>query len=129
MSSTVGHFCLWGDFDADEVVKTLGLMPSSVIRKGDIWEDGGVPSPGASLDFYCPEDTSAQEQIEFLLTLLWPLREPLQKLTTQFVGDMNVCADQPQLLALAPEASQKLASLNIRLNCFCGLGEDDNDAN
>jgi hypothetical protein len=120
MATIIGHFCLCGDFDADEITTMLGITPSSVIRKGEVWEDGGSPATS---------DKTLQEQVEFSLAMLWPREAALRTLTNRFNADLNITCDYEngaQLLTLKPETLQKLASLNITLNCFYLEDEDAN---
>jgi hypothetical protein len=129
MATIIGHFCLCGDFDADEITTMLGITPSSVIRKGEVWEDGGSPATSATWDLHCPDDKTLQEQVEFSLAMLWPREAAIRTLTNRFNADLNITCDYEngaQLLTLKPETLQKLASLNITLNCFYLEDEDAN---
>ena len=122
MSNHVGHFSLWGDFELDEITSALGLQPSEVGRKGDVLEGADFPARVATWDLYCPSDTTLNEQVDFLLNLLWPRAEVLRPLAERFNAEMNVvgiCGEGAHVLKLNVETLHRLVSLKVTLNCFC----------
>ncbi len=115
-SDCIGHFALWGDFDADAVTSRLGLVPSAVYPKGDTSLTG---SPGliGTWDLYCPEHlTTANEQVNYLLDLLWPHAAEIAELTARFHGDVNVVGGD--VFCLEPAEMERLVKLNVTLNVF-----------
>ena len=126
MSQYIGHFCLWGDFDPDEITKKLGLKPSSVDNKGEMWEGANFPSQVSGWDLHCPPDLTLDEQIEFLLDLLLPRAVVLQLLAAQFTAELNVICTNG-VLNLKFNTINRLAHLGVGLNCFYEQ-EGDEDA-
>jgi hypothetical protein len=121
MAEHVGHFSLWGDFEAGEITTALDLEPSCVYPKGTMLDGGNFPAKVTTWDLHCPPEKTMYEQVEFLLALLWPRADALKRLTAHFKADMNVsasCEDGNQVLSLTPDLLQRLASLNVTLNCF-----------
>ncbi len=122
MSDSIGHFSLWGDFEAEEIAAALGLEPSCVYPKGTLFEGADFPAPDTTWDYYCPADLSMEDQIAFVLDLLWPRAAVLQKFSERFKADLNV-VDKRGVMTLKPQTLQKLATLGVSLNCF--YGKDD----
>lgn len=121
----IGHFSLWGDFEAGVVTSKLGLSPSMVYPKGET-SLSDSPALISTWDLHCPAELTASEQIDHLLTLLWPHAGPLSELTTRFSGAFNVVGDAG--LCLEPTIMQKLVQLNITLNFFHHENELEDEA-
>ena len=116
VDDVIGHFSLWGDFDEDEVTSKVGLLPSAVCPKGDT-SLSGSPNLVTTWDIHCPATLkTAEEQIDHLLTLLWPHADVLRELTACFRGELNIVGAAD--LCLRPETMQKLAELHLTLNFF-----------
>ncbi len=124
----IGHFSLWGDFSLSEISAALGMQPSNVFRKGDLLEGAEFPMRSSTWDLHCPVDASPNEQVTFLLELLWPKLGVLKPLADQFTAEINVTGEAAQVLELKPEMLSKLASLGVGLNCFFSESEiEDGD--
>ncbi len=115
IDGVMGHFSLWGNLDANAVTGRLGLSPSEVYLKGETTLSD-QPALVTTWDLHCAEGLTAEEQIESLLTLLWPHAEDLRKLTERFQGAFNIVGDAD--LCLEPATMEKLAQLNLTLNFF-----------
>jgi hypothetical protein len=121
MAEHIGHFSLWGNFEAGEITTALDLAPSCVYEKGTVFDGASGPAQVTTWDFYCPSEKTMGEQIDFLLASLWPRADALRNLTARFHADINLAArseDGSQVLSLNPETLQRLVSLNVTLNCF-----------
>jgi hypothetical protein len=130
MAKRIGHFSLWGDFEATEITSALGLEPSCVYPKGTLLDGANFPVQVTTWDFYCPSEKTMNEQVEFLLASLWPRANVLRTLTAQFKAEMNIagsCEDGSEVLNLDSETLQRLVSLNMTLNCFYFKDEEDGD--
>ena len=127
MSDRIGHFSLWGDFEADGITAALELEPSCVYPKGTPFEGAEFAARSTTWDLYCPADKTMEEQVAFLLNVLWPKAEVLRTLTEQFTADFNLVGDRG-VLTLKPETLHKLATLGVAINCFYGK-DDAEDAN
>ncbi len=113
MAEHIGHFSLWGDFEAGEITAALDLEPSCVYPKGSILDGASGPAQVTTWDFYCPPEKTMGEQVEFLLASLWPRADALRTLTTRFKADMNLaasCEDGSQVLSLDSETLRKLVT-------------------
>jgi hypothetical protein len=101
-----------------------------VYPKGTLFEGANFPALTTTWDFYCPPDKTMNEQVDFLMTSLWPRAAAVRPLSSRFKAEMNIsgsCEDGAQVLNLSPEMLQKLLSLNITLNCFYSKDEEDGD--
>ncbi len=114
----IGHFSLWGDFEAEEVTEALQITPSSIIAKGETLEGAEGIAQVTTWDLHCPSDISPNEQVEFLLASLTPKAEALRPFAQQFTAEFNI-ADTGGVLNLPAGIIQALANLNAALNCFC----------
>ncbi|HZL27600.1 MAG TPA: DUF4279 domain-containing protein [Acidobacteriaceae bacterium] len=130
MAKHVGHFSLWGDFEAAKVTTALDLEPSCVYPKGTVFDGANGPTLVTTWDFYCPPEKTMNEQVTFLLDSLWPRADVLRTLTVEFKAEMNLagsCEDGSEVLNLDSETLQRLVSLNMTLNCFYFKEEEDGD--
>jgi Domain of unknown function (DUF4279) len=123
MPKHIGHFELTGDFDPDEITRLLDIDPSWIHRKGGLWyEESHGPSKVSGWVLYCLPDCGGEvdSQIVTLLSTLWPKRDIVKKLCSDYFGCFNLYAyldgnsmgfslDQGQLL--------QLHSLGISLQC------------
>jgi hypothetical protein len=123
MAKYIGHFELSGDFDPDEITRLLGIEPSWIHRKGGLrYEDSHGPSTRSAWLLYCFPDAGGEvsSQLVFLLSILWPKRDIVKKLCSDFFGwfklyayldgsSMGFMLDQGMLL--------KLHSLGASLDC------------
>jgi hypothetical protein len=129
----VCHFTLFGDFDIHEVTAVLSLAPSFTIEKGELLDMNGesVPARTATWDINAPDGLTMNEQVEFVISILWERAEEVRKLADRFSAYLvlvftdDVGADT---LTLKPEALQKLATMNIALDCN-SVGNEVEDAN
>jgi hypothetical protein len=130
MSESIGHFSLSGDFKIEEVTAALGLKPSWVHRKGDVLGGADFPAQVSTWDSHCPAKLSMYEQVEFLLRTLSLRTDALQLLTCRFTAAFNITGPGQrgaEVLTLTPELLERIASLNITLNCFIGGDVEDAD--
>jgi hypothetical protein len=123
MPKYIGHFELSGDFDPDEITRLLGIEPSWTHRKGELrYEDAHGPSTVSAWILYCSPDCGGevQDQLVWLLMLLWPKRDIVKKLCDEFFGwlklyayldgdSMGFMLDQNKLLLLH--------SLGVSIEC------------
>ncbi len=114
---SIGHFSLWGDFDAQEITTRIGLNPSVVYAKGST-DLSDTPAQIATWDLYCPDDLQTSEQIDYLLSVLLPRAEEVRELASRYQGAMNVVGDGS--FGLQPVTMNSLANLNLTLNYFSG---------
>ncbi|MDQ2925683.1 MAG: DUF4279 domain-containing protein [Acidobacteriota bacterium] len=128
MSNVIGHFCLWGDFEVDDVTNLLCIQPSQVFRKGEMLDGASSPAKGSSWDLHCPPETgqSMEEQIDVLLKILRPKADILRSLGSRFHADLNVVESGTSVLSLNRELIRELADLNLAVNCFCESDEVEN---
>jgi len=123
VSEYIGHFSLWGDFVVEDVTGLLGMQPSQVYRKGEVIEGASEPARVSTWDLYCPDDNrgSMADQISALVNMLWPKKDVLRQLASEFKAELNVassCSDGNSVLSLNREMLRQLLELNLKLNCF-----------
>lgn len=118
MSETVGHFSIYGDFEAKEITDALGMQPSSVTPKGTLFEGADHPSLVTDWELYCPEDLTMREQIDFLLRVFWPVKDSVRRLADRYTVDFNISGEGREVMHLNTEALEHLAELKVNLNCF-----------
>jgi len=129
VSTLVGHFSLWGDFDVEEITARMGISPSAVYLKGEVMDGATAPASVSTWDLYCPDKVtgSMQEQIEALLGMLWSKKDVVAEFASTHTAELNVassCAGGPAVISLSRETLQRLAELNLKVNCFYMCNED-----
>jgi hypothetical protein len=127
----VCHFTLFGDFDIHEVTRVLSLTPSFTIEKGELLDMSGesVPARTATWDLYASDELTMNEQVEFVLSVLWERAEEVRKLADRFSAYLVLVLTDDvgaNTLTLRPEALQKLATMNISLDCNSAGNEVEN---
>jgi Domain of unknown function (DUF4279) len=130
MSKDIGHFSLWGDFEVEEITYLLGMQPSWVMRKGEVLEGASSQGTVSTWDIHCPPDCeSMQEQLNSLLDVLSPKADVLKPLASKFHADLNLagsCDGSSTVFSIDREMLQKIAALNLTLNCFYICDGDTN---
>src|ERR1700761_4037954 len=121
MSKDIGHFSLWGDFEVEEITDLFDMQPSWIMRKGEVLEGASAPAMVSTWDIHCPPDCqSIQEQIKFLLDILWHKADLLRPLGSKFHADLNIVSSydgSSTVLSIDRDTLQKIAVLNLTLNC------------
>lgn len=126
MSNHIGHFSLWGDFQPEKITDLLGLEPSMIMRKGDVLEGASRPATASTWDIHCPSDCeNAQQQVNALLNILSPKAELLKPLVSKYHAELNIVSDS-SVVNLDRQTLQKIAALDLSLNCFYLCDEDKN---
>ncbi len=132
MSSIRDIFLIGATSEAEQISQLLGMEPSWVHRKGEMLEGASAPAKGSTWDLHCRPGTgdSMEEQIRALLDVLTPKAEEMKSLASRFHADLNVahsCGGGSTVLGLDREVLQRLAALNLNLNCFYISSENEDD--
>jgi hypothetical protein len=95
MPKYLGYFELTGNFDPDEITRLLDLEPSWIHRKGGLlYDDSHGPSTISVWALYCFPDAGGElsTQLVYLLSVLWPKREIVKTLCSEFFGCFKLYA-------------------------------------
>jgi hypothetical protein len=123
MPKHIGHFELSGDFNPDDITRLLGIEPSWIHHKGELWSaDAHGPSKVSVWVLYCLPDAGGEvmDQIVSLLSILRPKHDVVKKLCTDFFGSFNLYAylDGGSMgFSLDQGDLRELHSLGISLEC------------